>query len=103
MTINKYIFFNICNKDIDEYEKIMKTFREDFTMIIKELKNTTNCQAIRKIIHKLIGLTALLNNSNDELNYILKSMLSNPKNCEDFDYYRDFIFMLLEFNVNSLG
>ena len=103
MNINKYIFYNICNKNIDVYEDVMKTFREDFTNIIKDLKQTNECQEIRKLIHKLVGLTSLLNNYNVELTYILKSLLHVPKSCDNFDYYRDFIYMLMEININSFG
>ena len=50
----------------------MKTFREDFTNIIKDLKQTNECQEIRKLIHKLVGLASLLNDSHVELTFILK-------------------------------
>lgn len=57
----------------------MKTFREDFTNIIKDLKQTNECQEIRKLIHKLVGLASLLNDSHVELTFILKSLLQCQK------------------------
>lgn len=103
MSINKYVFYTICNKNIDEYENMMDTFREDYVSIICEIKSTSNCGVIRKNIHKLVGLIAVINNTNDELNYILKSILAIPKNIDDFNYYRDYIYMLLNFDKGLLG
>ena len=103
MKINKYIFYTICNKDIDEYDKIIDIFRKDYVTIIYEIKQTTICREIRYLIHKLIGVIAVINNTNDELDYILKSILSIPKTTEDFDYYRDYVYMLLNFDKNLLG
>ena len=103
MKINKYIFYTLCNKDIEEYDKIMDIFRKDYIKVIKEIKETTSCKDIRFLVHKLIGIISVINNTNDELNYILKSILLIPKTTEDFDYYRDYIYMLLNFDKNLIG
>jgi hypothetical protein len=103
MKINKYIFYTLCNKDIEEYDKIMDIFRKDYIKVIKEIKETTSCKDIRFLVHKLIGIISVINNTNDELNYILKSILLIPKTTEDFDYYRDYIYMLLNFYQNLIG
>jgi len=103
MKINKYIFYTLCNKDIEEYDKIMNIFRKDYIKVIKEIKETTSCKDIRFLVHKLIGIISVINNTNDELNYILKSILLIPKTTEDFDYYRDYIYMLLNFYQNLIG
>ena len=103
MNVNKYIFYTVCNKDIDEYDKIMDIFRKDYIKVIKEIKETTSCRDIRFLVHKLIGIISVINNTNDELNYILKSILSISKTTEDFDYYRDYIYMLLNFDKNLIG
>jgi hypothetical protein len=103
MNVNKYIFYTVCNKDIDEYEKIMVIFRKDYIKVIKEIKETTSCTDIRFLVHKLIGIISVINNTNDELNYILKSILLIPKTTKDFDYYRDYIYMLLNFDKNLIG
>jgi hypothetical protein len=71
MKINKYIFYTLCNKDIEEYDKIMDIFRKDYIKVIKEIKETTSCKDIRFLVHKLIGIISVINNTNDELNYIL--------------------------------
>ena len=79
MRINKYIFYTICNKDIDLYEEFIETYKQEYTQIINEIKEankTANCQIIRELIHKLIGIVAIVRESNDELNYILKSILA---------------------------
>jgi hypothetical protein len=103
MKINKYIFYTLCNKNIEEYDKIMDIFRKDYIKVIKEIKETTSCKDIRFLVHKLIGIISVINNTNDELNYILKSILLLPKTTEDFDYYRDYIYMLLNFDKNLIG
>ena len=106
MRINKYIFYTICNKDIDLYEEFIKTYKKDYTQIINEIKEankTANCQAIRTLIHKLIGIVATVHESNDELNYILKSILAVPKKIQDYNWYRDYIYMLLELKISSFA
>lgn len=103
MSINKYIFYTICNKDIDEYDTIIDMFRKDYETIINDIKQTTICKEIRYLIHKLVGVIAVINNTNDELNYILKSILDIQKTNEDFEYYRDYIYMLLNFDKRQLG
>jgi len=103
MNINKYIFFTICNKDIDEYDIIIIMIKDDYIKIIKEIKETTNCKEIRKLIHKLVGLIAVINNTSDELNYIFKSILEIPKTTEDFIYYRDYVYMLINYDRRLLG
>lgn len=106
MRINKYIFYTICNKDIDLYEEFIKTLNDDYTKIINEIKEankTTDCQLIRNLIHKLVGLVGIINDSNDEINYILKSILAVPKTTQDYNWYRDYVYMLLEFNKSNIG
>jgi hypothetical protein len=106
MKINKYIFYTICDKDIDLYEEFIKTLNDDYTNIINEIKEANkiaNCQSIRSLIHKLVGIVGVMNDSNDEINYILKSILAIPKTTEDYNWYRDYIYMLLEFNKSNIG
>ena len=102
MRINKYIFYTICNKDIDLYEEFIETYKAHYTQIINEIKEankTANCQLIRTLTHKLLGLVCIINDSNDELNYILKSILAVPKTTQDYNWYRDYIYMLVEFKM----
>ena len=103
MKINKYIFYTLCNKDIEEYDKIMNIFRKDYITILHKIKETTVCKEIRDLIHKLVGVISVINTTNDELNYILKSILLIPKTTDDFDYYRDYVYMLLNFDKSLLG
>jgi hypothetical protein len=100
--INKYIFYTICDKNIDLYDEIILTFKKEYNSILFELKNTIDCKEVRILIHKLIGLINNINNKNAELNYIVKSMLGIPKETTDFDYYRDYIYLLLCFDKSQI-
>lgn len=64
ININKYIFYEICNKNIDNYNDLIKTIKRDYFYNINLLKNNIDCLDIRQIIHRLIGIICILKNTN---------------------------------------
>jgi len=56
ININKYIFYEVCDKNIDTYTDLIKTIKQEYFYNINLLKYTTDCNIIRKIIHTLVGI-----------------------------------------------
>jgi len=104
LIFHKYIFLNICNKNIDTYQDFMHTINEDYMNIILELsaKNIT-CSSIRQLIHKMIGLVAIFNNTNEEIVYMCKMILNIDKNSTDISLYTEYIQMILRYDKQKLG
>ncbi len=103
ITLNKYLFITICDKNYDLYEEIISNFNNDYLNTIKKLKETTDCIEVRKLIHNFIGIIMNLKINNSELLYILKSILNVPKTNLDYDLYRDYIYMLIVFDKKLIG
>ena len=102
INVNKFIFYEICNKNIDNYNDLITSIKCDYFKNINLLKNNTDCQYIRQIIHTLIGIISLLNNTNMEINYILMRILNINKNSADYYLYKDLINELILYNKNNL-
>ena len=102
LRINKYIFFDVCDKNIDSYNDVVETIKTEYFKTIEELNNETDCSRIRKIIHKLSGIVLLLEGSNKEVTYIIKSILSIDKHSNDLEAYKFYINMLTNLNTDNL-
>jgi two-component SAPR family response regulator len=102
LRINKYIFFDVCDKNIDEYNELIETIKKEYFKTIEELNNETECSVIRKIIHKLAGIVSILEGSNREVTYIIKTILSIDKASNDLDAYKFYIDMLMNLNTDNL-
>jgi hypothetical protein len=102
LKINKYVFYKICNKDIDKYNDIVLTIKSEYSMLINQIKIVNNCTDVRIIVHKLVGIVSIFHDTNEEINYILKSMLNIPKSTNNFNLYKGYIDMLLTYDKNKL-
>ena len=102
MSVNKYIFYKICDKNIDTYMDIIKTIKEEYINNIKLLRSTIDCKVIRQIIHKLIGIVSILNGTNIEITFLLKTLLDVDKNTEDYSLYKEYINNLIQYETSNL-
>jgi hypothetical protein len=102
ININKYIFYNYCDKNIDTYIDIIGTIKKDYFYNINLLKYTTDCNIIRKIIHTLVGIVSIFDNTNIEINYLLKTILNIDKNIDNFSLYKEYINSLINYDTTNL-
>jgi Mg2+ and Co2+ transporter CorA len=103
LQINQYIFYDICNKNIDSYNDFINDVKKDYNNIIHELKKARECKDIRFQIHKLVGILSIISNKNNELNYICNNCLNVPKDCSDISSYTYFIDLLFGFDKTKIG
>lgn len=102
--LHKYIFLNICNKNIDTYQDFMHTLNDDYVSIILGLsaKNIT-CSCVRHLIHKMIGLVSIFDKTNTEIIYICKMILNIEKKSTDISLYNEYIQWILRYDKHKLG
>jgi len=100
--LNRYIFYSVCDKDIDKYNDIVDTIRSEYISLVNQLNYVTKCCEVRKIIHELIGVVAIFDGSNSEVMYILKSILHIDKKRDDFSMYKYYIDILLQIDYTKM-
>ena len=100
--INKYLFYNVCDKDIDLYNEIIDTIREEYTSTIHKLTNTQDCKQIRILIYKLISTVSFCIYTNDECIYLCRSILQIPKLTPDFGLYKYYINLLINLDKEKI-
>ena len=101
--INKYIFNEVCEKNIDIYNEFISCISIEYNNIIKILKNPKTVADIRFQTHKLLGI---INNLHaDELIYICKLILQIDKNNRDIsiDVYKPCIKQVIEYDISRIG
>jgi hypothetical protein len=103
LRLNRFLFYEICQKDLTMYEDIIQSFQIDYRDTIRELANATTCESVRFYTHKLVGVISILKDSNCELLYLCKSILNLPKDTTDFTSYKYFIDQLVSFDTNRIG
>lgn len=81
----------------------MHIVNEEYIEIMNELRNTTQCNAVRFSIHKLVGILSNLGNINHEINYICKIILNFSKQNTEIQMYVFYLNMLLDFDKSKLG
>lgn len=76
----------------------------DYTNIILDLsaKNVTSHE-VRQLIHKMIGLIAIFQDTNEEIMYICKLILNIDKKNKDFLLYNEYIQLILQYDKRQLG
>lgn len=103
LRINRYLFYDVCGKDIDIYTEIIDSIRQEYTNTIRQLKQTQNCQEARLLIHKLISTVSYCIDTNEECIYLCRSLLQLPKNTTDFSLYKHYVDLLIELDRNKIG
>jgi hypothetical protein len=102
LSVNKYIFVDVCDKNIDSYYDIINTVKTDYFRLINEVKVEPDFSKIRNIVHTLIGICVIFIGTNAEILYILKNLLELPKSQHDFDSYKYYVNMLVNFNTDKM-
>jgi hypothetical protein len=102
ININKYIFYEVCDKNIDTYTDLIKTIKQEYFYNINLLKNIKDCKDCRLIIHKIVGIVSIFNNTNIEINYLLKTILNIDKNIDNFSLYKEYINSLIHYDTTNL-
>ena len=101
--INKYIFNDVCDRNMDIYDEFISCIREEYIDIIKNLTIVKTVTDIRFQIHKL---ATIINNLHaNELMYICKLTLLNDKNNKNItvETYRKFIQQIIDYDKSKIG
>lgn len=93
--INNFLYKNICNKNIEMYNEIIKNISDEFyeVMDILCLNRPNSIEIIRKNIHKLCSTIMYLDN-NEEIIYICKLFLFIDKKETDITKYYPYLDLL---------
>jgi len=59
-SINKYIFEDVCDNNMELYNDIMDTIRSDYNKIVNKLAHELCIPEIRQLFHKLVGVVVIL-------------------------------------------
>jgi hypothetical protein len=101
LVIHKKIFNEMCNNNISLYEDFIKTIKNEYSVVIKNILNSVDCVVIRYETHKLISIIAILDGGiTSEIKYICSLILSLDKGETDFIHYKPYIDMLK--NIDNL-
>lgn len=103
LRINKYLFYYVCNKDIDVYNEIIEIIRQEYNTTIYKLTQTQNCQEVRFLIHKLVGIVSSCIDTNQECIYLCRCLLQIPKSTTDFTLYKSYIDLLTNLDRSTIG
>jgi hypothetical protein len=101
--INKYIFNDICDKNIDTYNEFILCIRQEYINIIEILKNVITVNELRFQIHKLV--TIISNLHANELMYICKLLLLIDKNDANIqiETYYPYIQQIINYDNSKIG
>ena len=101
--INKYIFNNICDKNIDTYNEFISCIRKEYINIIEILKNVITIKEVRFQTHKLV--TIISNLHANELMYICKLILLIDKNDTNIqiETYYPYIQEIINYDKSKIG
>jgi hypothetical protein len=102
-SINKYIFEDVCDNNMDLYNDIMDTIRCDYNEIICQLAHEKSIPEIRQLVHKLVGVVLILEGKNYEIMYYLKLLLNIDKKETNLKYYQVYIKMITDYDESFLG
>ena len=59
-SLNKYIFDEVCDNNMEIYNDIMDTIRCDYNEIVGKLAHEKSIPEIRQLFHKLVGVVVIL-------------------------------------------
>lgn len=102
-SINKYIFEDVCDNNIEIYNDIMGTIQRDYNDIISKLAEEISIPEIRQLVHKLVGVVLIFEGKNYEIMYYLKILLNIDKKETTLKYYQVYIKMIREYDKSFLG
>jgi hypothetical protein len=102
-SINKYIFEDVCDNNMEIYNDIMETIRCDYNDIVGKLAHEISIPEIRILVHKLVGVVLILEGKNYEIMYYLKLLLNIDKKETNLKYYQVYIKMITDYDESFLG
>lgn len=102
-SINKYIFEDVCDNNMEIYNDIMETVRFGYNDIVGKLAQEISIPEIRQLVHKLVGVVVILEGKNYEIMYYLKLLLNIDKKEDNMNYYQTYIKMITEYDESFLG
>jgi hypothetical protein len=94
LVIHKKIFNEMCNNNISLYEDFIKTIKNEYSVVIKDILESSVCETLRYHTHKLMSIIGMLNDITCEIKYICSLILSVDKLETDFIHYKPYIDML---------
>ena len=102
-SINKYIFEDVCDNNMEIYNDIMETIRCDYNDIVGKIVHEISIPEIRQLVHKLVGVVLILEGKNYEIMYYLKLLLNIDKQSTEIKHYQVYIKMITEYDQSFLG
>jgi hypothetical protein len=106
ISINKKIFYQLFDKNIDLYYEFMGILNNDYNKTIQNISNANSVADLRRHIHSLIGIVSnLYTMQAQELIYLCKTSLILDKNNEKntLEMYLPCIEQIIQFDKNKLG
>lgn len=103
ISINNYIFNEVCEKNMDVYNEFISCIKAEYKNVIKVLKNSTTIEDVRFQTHKLVGI---INNLDaNELMYICKLILLIDKNDTHIQmaFYEPYIREIIDYDKSKIG
>ena len=88
---------------MDMYNEFIRDVKKDYIDIVKTLSKTQDILLIRQLIHKLIGVIALFENTNAELVYYCRILLNIDKTKNDYSLYVLYIENIVTYDKKKLG
>ena len=102
-SINKYIFDEVCDNNMEIYNDIMETVRFGYNDIVGKLSHEICIPEIRQLVHKLVGVVVILEGKNYEIMYYLKLLLNIDKKSTNLKHYQIYIKMITDYDESFLG
>lgn len=102
-SINKYIFDEVCDNNMEIYNDIMETVRVGYNDIVGKLSHEICIPEIRQLVHKLVSGVVILEGKNYETMYYLKLLLNIDKKSTNLKHYQIYIKMITDYDESFLG
>jgi len=103
LRINKYIFYEVCDKNMDLYEDFLRMFQIEYISCVKTLDKKESCESIRFHTHKLIGILSYFQGANDEIIYRCRMLLALPKYTTPLNDYSYMVDQIVQFDRSVFG
>jgi UTP-glucose-1-phosphate uridylyltransferase len=104
--LDKKLFYEVFDKNIDLYNDFINTMKEDYNRIIQNISNATSIEEIRRNTHTLIGTISVFEiYAKNELLLSCINMLNLDKNDKTIkiENYIPYIKEIVDFDKTKLG
>jgi hypothetical protein len=106
ISINKKIFYEVFDKNIDLYYEFIRMLSNDYKKTINNISTANNVADLRKNIHSLIGIVSNFDTMQaQELIYLCKTTLLIHKDNPEItlEMYLQYTQQIVNFDKNKLG